>query len=620
MPLTKQEQEELNSLRAELGYGPLGEPIAGVSVPTYTPEETRKTAMQVGAEVLPMAGSIGATLLPGVGQLSIPARMLVSGGGAAVGDVGKQAIETFGLGVLKTPIQRAQELATEFGLGAAAEGIGQTVGRGLQKGASALRESSLGQRLFGPVISQADEMAARQEVQRLLQRQGTTLGIQEAEPTSTLFKVTERVSRIGPTKAATAKDVEFKNALSKEVEDLADQITTDVFSRAETGNKILAAQQEGKNLLYTDYGNKLEKIMDKAGAIPVNTTGVQNIGKAALAKAQEALQEGTAASSLMGTQGATEAQSLINLRPEISFKTANEVRSKLLEKQREFEKGTVAYNLVREAVTQINNAMDAAAEASSPALKEQYRTLSSSYKQAINELEPRILANGAKKDPEKIADSLVNAKSVTAWKDFQTGLNRAKSLGVDTTGIAENVQRAYLEKTFADKGITNIQERLKDKAFLEQFNAVLPESVRNRAKTVAKAGAILSERGKSIDLATAAQVAGASSGAIGAYLSGGDATSGFVGAAGGILGLILAPQIAVKIAYSPALTNKILAASSDITKGNTAAATAKLLEMYRQVKTQPAIQQQTMQGTTPLSEKEQQELQQLREELGLGGQ
>ena len=619
MPLTAAEQAELNSLRSELGFGPLGEPMRGVSIPTYEPEATKKTAAQLGAESLPMLGSMAATAV--APQVGIPARMALSGLGAGVGDVGKQAIETFVLGQQKTMPERFKELATETGLGVAAEGIGQAVGRGLSRASTAFRESNVGQRLFGPSAAQLEDQAAKQEVQRMLQRYQSTLGIQEAAPDSTLFKITERISRIGPTKAAAAKDLEMRNAISSEVSALADDITTNVLSREQTGAGLINVQYEGRNALYDDYGKGLEKLFSEnigTKILPtVDLMPIQNRAQARLKEATSLLKEGASPAEVIGTKGVSELNSILSFKPEMTFQEANEARKLLLKKQRTLETGTPEYDIIKTAIGDIQKQMDEGAKRLSPDLFKQYQELSSNYKQAIKELDPKILANAASKFPDRVADNILTSKSTAAWKETQQLLNRAKALGVDTTGLAENIQRAYLEKTFADVGVTNIANRLKDKATREQFEAVLPPAAQNRAKTIAKAGQILSERGKAIDLATAAALSSAAGAAAGGFI-GGDITGTSIGTFGGITSLVLAPKIAAKIAYSPALTNKLLSASTDAGKGNTAAAATKLLEMYRQLR--EPMEGQVPQATQPtggLSADEEAERQRLRQELGM---
>lgn len=620
MALTAAEQAELDSLRSDLGFGPLGEPMRGVSIPTYEPEATKKTAMQLGAESLPMLGSVAATAV--APQVGIPARMALSGLGAGVGDVGKQAIETFGLGVQKAMPERLKELATETGLGVAAEGLGQAVGRGLSRAGTAIRESGVGQRLFGPSAAQLEDQAAKQEVQRMLQRYQSTLGIQEAAPDSTLFKITERIARIGPTKAAAAKDLEMRNAISSEVSSLADDLTSNVLSREQTGAGLINVQYEGRNALYDDYGKGLEKLFSEnigTKIIPtVDLMPIQNRAQARLAEATSLLKEGASPAEVIGTKGVSELNSILSFKPEMTFQEANEARKLLLKKQRTLETGTPEYDIVKTAIGDIQKQMDEGAKRLSPDLFKQYQELSGNYKQAIKELDPKILANAASKFPDRVADNILTSKSTSAWKETQQLLNRAKSLGVDTTGLAENIQRAYLEKTFADGGVTNVANRLKDKATREQFEAVLPQAAQNRAKTIAKAGQILGERGKAIDLATAAALSSAAGGAAGSLLTG-DIQGFGVGAGGATLTtLILAPKIAAKIAYSPALTNKLLSASTDAGKGNTAAAATKLLEMYRQLR-EPMEGQapQAAQPTGGLSSDEEAERQRLRQELGL---
>lgn len=619
MALTAAEQAELDSLRSDLGFGPLGEPMRGVSIPTYEPEATKKTAMQLGAESLPMLGSVAATAV--APQVGIPARMALSGLGAGVGDVGKQAIETFGLGVQKAMPERLKELATETGLGVAAEGLGQAVGRGLSRAGTAIRESGVGQRLFGPSAAQLEDQAAKQEVQRMLQRYQSTLGIQEAAPDSTLFKITERIARIGPTKAAAAKDLEMRNAISSEVSSLADDLTSNVLSREQTGAGLINVQYEGRNALYDDYGKGLEKLFSEnigTKIIPtVDLMPIQNRAQARLAEATSLLKEGASPAEVIGTKGVSELNSILSFKPEMTFQEANEARKLLLKKQRTLETGTPEYDIVKTAIGDIQKQMDEGAKRLSPDLFKQYQELSSNYKQAIKELDPKILANAASKFPDRVADNILTSKSTSAWKETQQLLNRAKSLGVDTTGLAENIQRAYLEKTFADGGITNIANRLKDKATREQFEAVLPQAAQNRAKIIAKAGQILGDRGKAIDLATAATLSSAAGAAAGGLI-GGDVTGTSLGAAGGLTSLILAPKIAARIAYSPALTNKLLSASTDAGKGNTAAAATKLLEMYRQLR-EPVEGQasQAAQPTGGLSADEEAERQRLRQELGM---
>lgn len=619
MALTAAEQAELDSLRSELGFGPLGEPMRGVATPTYEPEATKKTAMQLGAESLPMLGSVAATAV--APQVGIPARMAISGLGAGAGDIGKQAIETFGLGVQKTMPERLKELATETGLGVAAEGVGQAVGRGLSRAGTALRESSVGQRLFGPSAAQLEDQAAKQEVQRMLQRYQSTLGIQEAAPDSTLFKITERIARIGPTKAAAAKDLEMRNAISSEVSSLADDLTTNVLSREQTGAGLINVQYEGRNALYDDYGKGLEKLFSEnigARILPtVDLMPIQNRAQARLKEATSLLKEGASPAEVIGTKGVSELNSILSFKPEMTFQEANEARKLLLKKQRTLETGTPEYDIIKTAIGDIQKQMDEGAKRLSPDLFKQYQELSGNYKQAIKELDPKILANAASKFPDRVADNILTSKSTSAWKETQQLLNRAKSLGVDTTGLAENIQRAYLEKTFADGGVTNVANRLKDKATREQFEAVLPQAAQNRAKIIAKAGQILGDRGKAIDLATAATLSSAAGAAAGGLI-GGDVTGTSLGAAGGLTSLILAPKIAAKIAYSPALTNKLLSASTDAGKGNTAAAATKLLEMYRQLR-EPMEGQapQAAQPTGGLSADEEAERQRLRQELGM---
>lgn len=619
MALTAAEQAELDSLRSELGFGPLGEPMRGVSTPTYEPEATKKTAAQLGAESLPMLGSVVATTV--APQVGIPARMALSGLGAGVGDVGKQAIETFVLGQQKTMPERLKELATETGLGVAAEGVGQAVGRGLSRAGTALRESSVGQRLFGPSAAQLEDQAAKQEVQRMLQRYQSTLGIQEAAPDSTLFKITERISRIGPTKAAAAKDLEMRNAISSEVSSLADDLTTNVLSREQTGAGLINVQYEGRNALYDDYGKGLEKLFSEnigARILPtVDLMPIQNRAQARLKEATSLLKEGASPAEVIGTKGVSELNSILSFKPEMTFQEANEARKLLLKKQRTLETGTPEYDIIKTAIGDIQKQMDEGAKRLSPDLFKQYQELSGNYKQAIKELDPKILANAASKFPDRVADNILTSKSTSAWKETQQLLNRAKSLGVDTTGLAENIQRAYLEKTFADGGVTNVANRLKDKATREQFEAVLPQAAQNRAKIIAKAGQILGDRGKAIDLATAATLSSAAGAAAGGLI-GGDVTGTSLGAAGGLTSLILAPKIAARIAYSPTLTNKLLSASTDAGKGNTAAAATKLLEMYRQLR--EPIEGQSPQAAQPtggLSSDEEAERQRLRQELGL---
>ena len=620
MALTAQEQLELDALKSELGTtGEFGPPEPG-----YISPQARKTATEIGVQALPMVGSMAATAL--APEVGIPARMLLSSGGAALGETLKQGIETYGLDKPWEAAKALPDVAKEAFLGAASEGVGQAVGRGISKGAEAVMGTAWGQRIFGKSAQEAADLANKQEIQRLLQRQGTTLGIQEANPNSAVFKITERTSRIGPAKAAEAKDIEFKNALSAEVNDIADSLTKSVLSRSDIGSGLITAQYEGKNALYDSYGKGLEAIMSKnVGAKILPTVDMQpviNKGTSAINEALNLVQEGGSARTFLGSKGLAEATSVSKLKPEMTFAEANEARKLLLQKQRSFEKGTPEYKIISNAVDEIQTQMDAGAKALSPKLFEEYTALTSGYKQSIKELEPKLLATASSQYPDKIADNIINAKSVDAWKQTQSMLNRAKALGVNTEGLAENIQRAYLERTFADGGLTNVANKLKDKAIGEQFAAVLPQAVQNRAKVVAQAGVLLGQRGKAIDLATAGLIAGASTGAVSGIYSG-DTTTGFAGAGGGVLGLLLAPKIAARIAYSPALTNKLLSASVAASRGNVGAATAKLAALYGEVKNyanEPAQQQQGTQSPAQpagLTSTESQELQKLRKDLGM---
>ena len=625
MSLTQAEQEELNQLRQELGYGPLGEPLVGVSTPTYTPEATKKTFKELAADVAPM---LGATVAPLFGPSGIAVRAGLSALGAGAGTGVKQGIQTYGLNQPWSPEKMVREYPVEMLTGAGGEIGGQLIGRGVARGVSALRETPLAQRLMGPTTAKAEELATRQEIQQLLQKQGTTLGIQEAAPGSVLAKTTERLARIGPTKAAQAKDIEFKNALTKEVDQLADELTTDVFSREQIGDALKTAKYEGKNALYDSYGTKLEELLTEnmgAKVLPtVDMTPLQKAAQDRLNKAAALTKSGKDATQFLGSKGTSEAESIINLKPEMTFAEANEARRLLLQKQRTYDTGTPEYSIIKDAIGQIQTQMDEGAKALSPDLYSKYQSLSSGYKEAIRDLDPKLFVNAANKSAESVADSIIKSKNPSEWKDTQALIARAKMLGVNTTGVTENIQRAYLERTFTDNGLTNIANKLKnDKAFAEQFNAVLPEGVKNRAITIAKAGQILAQRGQGVDLASAAAISGAAGGALGGVLGGADTGNIGGGAAlGSLAGLVIAPQIAVRIAYSPRFTKKLLQASSEATKGNTAGALLKISEMYSDMKVSPADMQQKptpgvqpAQPSTGLTPDEQAELEQLRKEI-----
>jgi hypothetical protein len=604
MALSQAEQAELEQLRSELGYGPLGEPIPGVTVPTYSPEETKKTAKELAAEASPMLGAIVAPLF---GPANVPIRMGLSALGAGVGTAGKQAIETYGLGLPWTVGKMAMEYPKEMALGAVGEGAGQLIGRGISKISN----------LFSKPVAATDELASKQQVQGMLQGQGTTLGIQEAAPDSTLSKIVERISRIGPTKAAVAQDVKFKQALSQEVSDIASTLTDDVLSRSELGAGLMTVQAEGKTALYDSYGKGLKDIMDRGGSAIVDLSPMQAMARAERARASSLLKEGESASQVLGSKGNAEIDSILAFKPEMTFEEANEARKLLLKKQRTYDKGTPEYDLIKKAIGDIQTQMDIGATKLSPSLYKDYQTLSASYKQAIKELDPKILANAATKYPEKVADDLLQNGKVSAWRETEKLLKQAKSLGVETEGLAENVQRAYLEKTFADSGLTNVGKKLQeDKKFAEQFDAVLPEAVKNRAKVVARAGQLLAERGKGVDLQTAAALSSAVGAGAGAAYTG-DIKGGTVGAGAGLATLIIAPKIAAKIAYSPTATQKLLQASGEASKGNMSAALVKMAEMYRELKLSPTEMQEVSRPVAPtsLTSQEQEELQRLRQEL-----
>jgi len=604
MALSQAEQAELERLRSELGYGPLGEPISGVTVPTYSPEETKKTAKELAAEASPMLGAIVAPLF---GPANVPIRMGLSALGAGVGTAGKQAIETYGLGLPWTVGKMAMEYPKEMALGAVGEGAGQLIGRGISKISN----------LFSKPVAATDELASKQQVQGMLQGQGTTLGIQEAAPDSTLSKIVERISRIGPTKAAVAQDVKFKQALSQEVSDIASTLTDDVLSRSELGAGLMTVQSEGKTALYVIYGKDLKGIMGRGCTAVVDLSPMQALARAERAKALSLLKEGESATEVLGQKGNAEVNSILAFKSAMNFEEATEARKLLLKKQRTYDKGTPEYDLIKKAIGDIQTQMDIGATKLSTDLYKEYQTLSASYKQAIKELDPKILANAATKYPETVADDLLQNGKVSAWRETEKLLKQAKSLGVETEGLAENVQRAYLEKTFADSGLTNVGKKLQeDKKFAEQFDAVLPEAVKNRAKVVARAGQILAERGKGVDLQTAAALSSAVGAGAGAAYTG-DIKGGTVGAGAGLATLIIAPKIAAKIAYSPTATQNLLQASGESSKGNMSAALVKMAEMYRELKLSPAEMQEVSRPVAPtsLTSQEQEELQRLRQEL-----
>lgn len=423
--------------------------------------------------------------------------MLGAGYGGALGEAGRQAImdsPDFGK-VAKAGLEQAS-------YDAAGNLIFSAAGKAYRIGKEALTNK------FGAEIPDQAIFAA----DRLLKEEGA-FGLTPFQSTKgTMAGISESIARgsFSGKPVMMAAEEKTKKALVSAKNKILDDISTNIYDSVATGESFANAVNAGDEALKNTVRPFYENLSKSTGAV-VDMVPLQN-------KANQLLNEAEKAGGLTLTETETKFLTKLSSAPEsLNFATAHDVLSTFKKTQRDLKAGdkpdSALYARMSEFVGSLQNQMDTSfaktggkpkvlvfegklAEDASQSLAEQYKLYSNLYKEGVNDLYSETTSKLLRKDPEFVGKNIYVAGSVTAFKDVQQALGRAKQLDpkLNVADTINSVRRGYVENLLkSENSFANLGEKIKnDEAIRRTFETVLTPAQQNNVTKLLKAAELSS--------------------------------------------------------------------------------------------------------------------------------
>jgi hypothetical protein len=509
MALTAQEQQELDRLEKDLDGD---SSYVSVLSPNYQAPSLGQQFKQAAIETLPelggmlggMAGFVGgrnpAAIRTGsmLGQAAV--RGTVGAGfGGAIGEAGKQAI-------LGTPdflkvVTSGVEQATYDSLGNLVFSAG---GRLFNVG----RDKLMG--YFGSNVPTDPNIAATLAADRLLKESGG-FGLTPFQSTGEAFSgMSESLARGSFTsKSVMAKaETQTAKALQTAKGRILDDVTTKVYDSVATGQSFNDSIKAGDNALSMTVG-PYYKELSRINTIPVDIRPLQSDALGVLSRAERG-------GNLSLSDSEKKLLTQIAEAPEkVDFGIAHDILSGFKTKARDLKNAsdpdTKLSAQYKSIINKLETQMDAAGktlkgssidfegrlpEDTSKTLTEQYKFYSSLYRESINDLYTDTTSKLLTKDPEFVGKNIFAAGNVTAFKEFQQSLSRAKqldkTLNIDDT--VNSVRRGYVENLLkSENSLDKIGTKLEsDETLRRTFESVLTKDQQSNVKRLLKAAELSS--------------------------------------------------------------------------------------------------------------------------------
>ena len=509
MALTAQEQQELDRLEKELGGD---SNYVSVLSPNYEAPSLGQQFKQATIETLPelggmFGGVLGAatTRSPAggrvggmLGQATVRGT-LGAGFGGAIGEAGKQSIE--GTPDFLKVVTSGVEQATYDSLGNlvfSAGGKLYNVGKDRLMG------------LFGNSVPADPNIAATLAADRLLKESGG-FGLTPFQSTGgTMSGISESIARGSFTgkpvmmAAEKATDTALQTAKTK----ILDNITTGVYDSVATGESFSNAIAAGDKALSQTVSPYYTTLAQTKGT-KVDLVPLQN-------QANQLLNTAEKAGGLNISTGEQAFLNQISNAPEtIDFAIAHEILSNFKTKARDLKKSTEPDSKLsaqlNSFVSNLEKQMDIAgnklkgspinfegrlAEDTSKTLSEQYKFYSNLYRNSINDLYTDTTAKLLDKDPEFVGKNIFASGNVTAFKEMQQSLSRAKQLNkdLDVKATVDSVRRGYVENLLKSEGsLATLGKKIdSDETVRRTFKTVLTDDQQNNVKRLLKAAELSS--------------------------------------------------------------------------------------------------------------------------------
>lgn len=578
MALTPEEQLELEELEAKYGNS--------VMNPNRQPpgflEQFGQATLQNLPELGGMAGGAAALLAtrnPAVATLGRTAgtqaiRSLIGAGvGGSLGEATSQAItgESSPVSVLRSGVEQAVY-----------DGAGNLffsyAGKGYQLAKKQV-SNLIGKEAPDSAIKAAQELITQQKT-------GGTLTQFQVKPTAvnSVFEGIARSSFLGkPLFVQTEKNV--AKAIESAKINILDDISRDVYEGFKIGDDFAVAISKGDEALKARVSPFYQQLDEAGKGVQVNIGPIQSYANQVLSKA-EGLNKLTLADK--ETKLLTDIAELPNT---INFSQAHDLLSSFKTRLRDMKKtdtpDTPTLQRLTQVVKNLEGVMDSAgsklkgtainfdgklAEDGAQSLADQYKLYSNFYRESINDLYTDTTARILNNAPEFIGNVVFQNGSVTAFRDLQKSLARAKKLNPELSveDTVNSVRRGYLESLLqSGSSFAGLSDKLKnDPKLRATFTNILDKDQQKRVTTLLDAAKFSQETPQSVaPLFVASQQAGAvvqGVGALGALaLVFSDDAQSFAQenpkwSALGLGSILLGPRFIAKAATNPESANVTL--------------------------------------------------------------
>ena len=504
MALTPQEQEELSRLEKELGGNPN---YVSVLDPNFREPTLGQQFGKAVVETLPeLGGMVGGTvgLLTGRNPMAVRSGVLAgqaairgtigAGLGGATGEAAQQAIlnEPSFMNVAKAGVEQA----TYDALGNLVFNVG---GRLVNVARNQL------QGLFGNAIPADPNVAATLAADRLLKESGG-FGLTPFQSTGgTMSGISESIARGSFTgkPVMTAAEKQTDKAIQVAKSRVLDDITTQVYDSVATGQSFADSIKAGDAAL-KETVRPYYRTLTQISTVPVDLVPLQN-------QANQILNRAEKAGGLTISAGERNLLAQISEAPEkVDFGVAHEIlssfKTKLRDLQKASEPDTALVAQTKSFVSNLEKQMDAAgsklkgsainfegrlAEDTSKTLSEQYKFYSSLYRNSIQDLYTDTTAKLLTKDPEFVGKNIFASGNVTAFKEMQQSLSRAKKLNkeLDVDSTINSVRRGYVENLLkSENSLSTLGQKIdSDETVRRTFESVLTKEQQGNVKRLLKA-------------------------------------------------------------------------------------------------------------------------------------
>lgn len=565
---------------------------------------------------LPLVGSVAGSLAGGLltrhptgvaegaafgrrlGMALSPKQLAASAGGAGIGGVlGEQAAEGITTGSLLPPDDMLQ-LGLKY---AATDAVGNAIFR---LGAEVIKIplSKLGSH-FGA----ATETEKIRQAQQFLTKDGGTLTGWQAGQGGPLSAI-EGILRGTPTASGIFEQqaANTVKALESGRARMLSRASESEFNAEQTGVALKNLADTGANDLYAivePFYKQIDSFKVGVDISPVIKNAQNKLD------ALSAMTKSGKPSPLATSTGViTELQNVTDLVPNQSFSaihnTLSGLKSKIRDTSAEFGPNSQQVRVLKDTVKQLEDAMDTTAQKVFGGAKgnmfEQYKNVSTFYRENINNLYTDGLAAAMKKNADQVGQVIFSNSTAMNAKDIITSINTVKKLSsnpAESEAMLDNLRRGFLEKMLGSGELTEVGLRKSisswesNKVNKEIANALLRPSQYHGVKAFMNAA---EHAGKSPSnrfslfatsrqfsagqqLATILGGAGVAMGGTYLYSGGLPEALTSAAAAGAVL---MTPRILAKVAVNPSHVNRLLNLEGKLNKaGLTGSTVAQLSQV-----------------------------------------